>query len=338
MRISWRLCLVFLVAATMWGQAVITLPGGQVSLGINVNGELGAGSLPSGSNVPGGLYGIYLKSMNADGIAPGCFCEGWGASANGISGYAGNANGGNVNITNVSFTSTATTATAVTNLSSVPLQITQAYAPSAGAPTVLFQNTVTLKNTGDGTLTDVRYARAMDWDIPPTEFHEVVTIQGLPATKLLFSNDDGFCTPDPILDVNSSACPDEVAGTDNTNFTKVGPADHGAMFVFKFGDLAAGASTTFTIYYGAANNEAAAMASLSGVGAGLYSLGYSNTSGVANTASGVWVFGFGGVGGSAPTGGGTAVVPTLSQWGLILLALLMMAAAVRLFHGARAKQ
>ena len=334
MRIGWRLGLVFLVAVTMWGQAVLTLPGGQVSIGVAADGQLGAGSLPAGSNDPGTRYGIYLASQNADGIAPGCFCEGWGASANGLSGYAANDNG-NANTTHVSFTSTATTATTVTKLTLVPaLQITQAFAPAAGAPTALFQDTVTLTNTGSTTLTDVRYARALDWDIPPTEFNEFVTIQGLPASSLLYSNDDGFCTPDPVADVTTSACADIVAGTDNVNFVKKGPADQGSFFVFKFGSLAAGASTSFIIYFGAARNESSAMAALTGVSAGLYTLGYSTLSGAANVNSGVWMFAFNGVGGTAPTGGGgTVVVPTLSQWGLILLALLMMAAAARLFRG-----
>jgi type IV pilus assembly protein PilY1 len=329
----------FLVAVTMWGQAVITLPGGQVSLGVAIDGQLGAGSLPATSNVPGGKYGIYLASQNADGIAPGCFCEGWGASANGVSGYAANDNG-NANTTHVSFTSTATTATTVTTLASLPaLQITQAFAPAAGAPTALFQDTVTLTNTGSTTLNDVRYARALDWDINPTEFNEIVTIQGLPASALLFSNDDGFCTPDPVADVTTSACPDEIAGTDNTNFVKVGPIDQGSFFVFKFGNLAPGASASFIIYFGAANNESLALAALTGVKAGLYTLGYSNIGGVANVNSGVWMFAFNGVGGTAPTGGGTTViVPTLSEWGLILLALLMMAAAARLFRRTSAKR
>jgi type IV pilus assembly protein PilY1 len=356
MRIGWRLGLVFLVAVTMWGQAVITLPGGQVSLGVALNGELGAGALPANANVPGNagnlageVYGIYLASQNADGITPGCFCEGWGASANGVVGYSANSNASpsEVNVTNVSLTSTPTTATTVTKLTSVPtFQITQAFAPAAGAPTALFQNTVTLTNTGSTTLTDVRYARAMDWDINPTEFNEIVTIQGLPASALSYSGNDGFCIPNPITpweQYSTSPCqsistPDGQVTT-NANFVKAGPADQGSFFAFKFGNLAPGASTSFIIYYGAASNETGAMAALTGVKAGLYALGYSNIGGVANVNSGVWIFAFNGVGGSAPTGGGgSAGVPALSQWGLILLALLMMAAAARLFRGASVRR
>ena len=47
MRILSRLIFLFALGALAWGQAVITLPGGQVSLGIGPLGQLGAGSLPA---------------------------------------------------------------------------------------------------------------------------------------------------------------------------------------------------------------------------------------------------------------------------------------------------
>ena len=327
-----------------WGQAVITLPGGQVSLGIASLGQLGAGSIPSTSNntstTGGGYssmsfheYGIYLTSQNADGIAPGCFCEGWGVSANGVAGYAGNQNGGTSNLSSVSFNSTASTATSVVNLTGATLQVTQAYAPTTapGASNVLFVDTVTLTNTGASALTDVRYARSMDWDINPTEFNEYITVGGLGANALLFSNDDGFCTPNPLA---TGSCAAIVSGTSNVNFTKLGPADQGSFFSFGFGNLAAGASKTFYIYYGAGANEATSLGALTAIGAEVYTLGYASngTGGTANINSGVWAFGFKGVGGTPI--GGAVTVPTLSTWGLGLLALLMIgAAALKLHHG-----
>ena len=256
-----------LIACTVAGlsQAVITLPGGQVSLGVDALGALGAGSLPSTSNVPGGPYGIYLASQNADGIAPGCFCEGWGVSVNGTtSGYVGNADGGTSNISGVSFASTSSTATSKTSLDGTGLTINQAFSPST-ANTVLFQDQVTLTNTGSTAMTNVEYTRSMDWDIPPTEFNEYVTVGGVPASALIFSNDDGFCTPDPL-----AAC------------------------------SAAGGSTTFDIFYGAANDEADAIAALSTDSAEVYALGLASNGpgGAPNTASGTWAFGFAGVGGT----------------------------------------
>ena len=45
----------------------------------------------------------------------------------------------------------------------------------------------------------------MDWDIPPTEFNEYVTIKGAAASaaspdtpKILYSGDNGFMRPDPF--------------------------------------------------------------------------------------------------------------------------------------------
>lgn len=279
-----------------WGQAVITLPGGQVSLGVDALGALGAGSLPAGSNVPGGHYGIYYAPAKQDAIAPGCFCEGWGVSVNGTTaGYVGNDDGGTSNITGVSFASTSSTATSVVGLTGTGLQVTQAFAPST-ANTVLFQDTVTLTNTGSTALTNVDYTRSMDWDIPPTEFDEYVSIGGVPASALLFSNDNGFCTPDPLV-----ACSAILAGTTNTDFTTAGPTDQGSFFTFGLGSLAAGASTSFDIFYGAADNEADAFAALSTDSVEVYALGLASNGpgGAPNYNGATWAFGFAGVGGTA---------------------------------------
>jgi type IV pilus assembly protein PilY1 len=283
------------------GQAVISTTGGTVSLGVDVYGALGAGSLPGGSNVPGQMYGIYYAPNMWDAIAPGCYCEGWGAAVNGTDyGQMGNANGGLVNLNSVSFASTANTATSVTTIGSTGLQVTQAYAPSVkpAASEVLFVNTVTLTNTSSSTLTNVLYSRAMDWDIPPTEFNEYVTIGGLPASKVLFSNDNGFCAPNPL-----GSCGQLWPGTTNVNFTKAGPTDQGSFFTFAFGDLAAGASTTFSIVYGVGANESTTLAALAAEGVGVYTLGYASNGpgGSANVNSPVWAFGFEGVGGSGVT-------------------------------------
>ena len=48
----------------------------------------------------------------------------------------------------------------------------------------------------------------------------------------------------------------------NVDFEDNGPADHGAYFRFKFGDLATDASRTFQIFYGAAASESAALAAI----------------------------------------------------------------------------
>lgn len=257
---------------------VLTTAGG-VSLGVQDMGALGFSSV-----------GISLAGVG-DGIMPGCLCEGWGASIGATRGWSANANGGNNNVSLVSFASTATTATSIVNVGT-GLQVKQEYQMSGSS--ALVKNRVTLTNISGAAATDVRYSRSMDWDIPPTTFSEMVTIGGVGATKLLFSNDNGFGTPNPLI--NPSAI---MAGTTNVNFVDKGPADHGAFFTFGFGALADGASVSFDIFYGAAGNEAAAMAALGAVGAEVYSLGQNNRSfGSTSGTPGTYIFGFAGVGGT----------------------------------------
>ncbi len=255
---------------------VITSTNGLASIGVQDLGALGFGSV-----------GVSFAG-NGDGIMPGCLCEGWGASGNGVAGWSANDNGGNVNVSLASALQGAGFLTSVVNVGA--LQVTQAYAASA-ASGALIRDHVTLTNTSGATMTDARYSRSMDWDIPPTTFSELVTIGGVGATRLKFSNDNGFATPNPLSNPGSL-----VGGTTNVNFVRSGPSDHGAFFTFGFGDLLAGASVSFDIFYGAASNEALALAALGDVGAEVYSLGENNRT----SKDGVtYAFGFAGVGGTS---------------------------------------
>lgn len=348
-------CILFVPIFAMagFGQAVITLPSGNVSLGIGAFGELGncAGAdctsdlvamgtpgLPANANVTapfigdtgdlaGQPYGIYLASQNADSVTPGCFCEGWGASYNGsVQGNSSNSNGGNTGILGVSFTSTANSATSVTSIGN--LNITQAFAPAPGAGgTWLFQDTVTIQNTGGATDTNVQYARSTDWDINPTEFHEIETLGGWGATALTFSVNNGFCNDDPLTLASScnaiaTATNPGATGLTDANFTQDGTADQGSSFLFNLGSLTAGQSISFNIFYGAADNNADAVSALGAVGAQVYVLGYSSdaTTGTANLSSGTWLFAFSGVGGT-PISSTTPEPATLLLAGSTLLGL-----------------
>ncbi len=156
-----------------------------------------------------------------------------------------------------SFTSTASTADSkvhLTNLSG--LTVDQNYHPSASPS--LYEDTVTITNTTGATVTDLKYVRVMDWDVPPTEFNEFVTLKGATLGDLEVPSDQGFATANPLAGDPGGF----FAGTVNADFTDSGPFDHGAYFRFNFGSLADGASKTFTILYGAAPNEAAALAAL----------------------------------------------------------------------------
>jgi len=279
----------------MLNGAAIINNGSGIYLGINNLGHLNVDNGTGGVNLVttnSTAIGLYYAAVQGDATAPGCLCEGFGFGGNGQRGWADIDAGGVNNLTGVSFTSTSTTATSVARLTSLPgLTISQAYHPSAS--TALIEDTVTITNTSAATISDVRYSRIMDWDIPPTTFNEYVSLQGWPATALLHSGDNGFAVPDVL---SGSASLSLIAPAD-ANFTDSGPDDHGAAFIFQFGDLAAGASKTFSIFYGAAPAESSAIAALGTVGAEVYSLGQSN-GGQTTGAPATFIFGFAGVGGT----------------------------------------
>ena len=71
----------------------------------------------------------------------------------------------------------------------------------------------------------------MDWDVPPTEFDEFVTIQGS-HPRLLDSTDNGFNHVNPLSPLSDLGA----RGT----FKDVGPDDRGGVFDFALGSARAG--------------------------------------------------------------------------------------------------
>lgn len=294
---------------------VILNASGNLALGVNSTGELNTatGNVAVNSSRTGIAYDYGTGLQDA--TSPGCYCEGWGVSAGVIGGGADVSVGGVQNLTVDSFTSSLTNITSTVHLTTLPgLSVTQSYSVS-GATDSAFVNHVTITNTTGSAMTDVRYVRVMDWDVPPTEFSEYVTIVGTATTTLLeHSNDNGFCDPNPLV-----ACSPIMAGTTGVDFTDAGTADHGAYFEFNFGTLAAGASYEFDIFYGAAGSEADALAALAAIGPELYSLGQSSGGATTGTPA-TYFFAFKGVGGSVvtpPTG-----VPEPAALGLLSAGLL----------------
>jgi type IV pilus assembly protein PilY1 len=293
--------LVSVTASDARAQAVIQ-NGSGIALGVNAQGNLNY-SDGSISTINSGSYiGVsFLTDYDGNGsnewgdaTAPGCLCEGWGVAADGVVGYADIDAGGTANLTVDSFTSTASTATSTVHLTSLPgLSVVHEYVPSASGS--LYQANVTVTNTTGADIADLRYRRVMDWDIPPTTFDELVTIQGAGLGNLIDSCDDGFATPNPNVD-----CSPLVSGLEDTNFVDqpAGGTDHGASFTFDFGALANGASKVFQIFYGGASDEASALAALAAVGAeGIYSFGQNSAPGGGFPGTpATFIFGFGGVG------------------------------------------
>lgn len=300
------------VPALATAGAVIT--SGNIALGVNAEGHLNTLD-PTGAvstSNAGGYVGIAYKFADGtwrDATSPGCLCEGWGVSGSGSSGYANvSTDGGANNLTVDSFTSSASSITSKVSLTSgAALSVSQTYAASVAAPGKLFENKVVISNTGATTITDVRYVRVMDWDIPPDEFNEYVTIKGTATTtQLEKSHNNGFNTANPLNDFG----PRNPATVD-ADFVDNGLDDHGAYFRFLFGDLAAGESKEFSIFYGATGTEVDMINALNAAEVELYSLGQWSGDPTGGTPA-TYAFGFKGV-------GGVIQPPAVPEPGTILL-------------------
>ena len=251
---------------------------GTVKLGVNCKGEL---------NVDG--IGLQYVPTGNDSTSPGCACEGWGAgdTTSTVSGWANQSSGNSTNLTQVSFVTTATTAVSVVDIGTT-FRVTHDYHPSPSTPNA-YEVSVSVKNIS-ATATHLRYRRVMDWDIEPTAFSEFVTLFKGSSPFLDFTSNNGFATSDPL------SGPSDLGQTGS--FTDIGPADHGALFDFDFGSLAAGATREFKTFYGSAATETGAINALNAVGVEAYSLGEPSTPdgptlGTPNT----FLFGFRDIGG-----------------------------------------
>ena len=288
----------------------------SIALGVNDDGSLNTTPNITANASATGLAYKFADGAFYDATAPGCLCEGWGVSVNGATnGWANVADGGASNLTFGAATNvTGSTVTTTTTLTSLPgIEVKHEYAPATNAPGALFAVKVTIKNTTGAAVNDVKYVRVMDWDVPPTEFDEFVTIRGTGTTTLLDrSHDDGFENPNPLLATTAIN-----AATDDVDFVDNGPDDHGAYFRFNFGTIADGDEYSFNIFYGAAGSEAAALAAIAAESIELYSFGQSRGGEVTGSPA-TFIFGFSGVGG-VPIG-----VPepaSLALTGLALAAL-----------------
>lgn len=327
------------VGAVGWvssASASAIISNGTIEMGVNDLGDL---NVPFDGDPLGiGYMGLRYIPTGAASTEPGCTCEGWGVAlvSSGQAGYA-NTSVGTGGLTQVSFTSSATSATSVVNVdtgSGAILQVTHDYHPIA-ATSNLYAVDVTIQNLSGSAIAagDLVYRRVMDWDIYPTPFAEDVTIQGVPSTlgfvasggttNVLQTDNNGFNSSNPLSFTSY--------GQHNVNFTDVGPADHGALFDFDFGALAAGASLSFTTYYGATGTEADADAVRALVGMNLYSYGQPSTpDGPTLGEPNTFIFGFGtsstGVLTPPPT---TAPVPEPETYAMLLAGIGILGAVAR---------
>ncbi len=293
------------IALALPALAQTVLTSGPVQIGIGSKG-----SLIAYDNVLQDYVGLSLGgARSGEAIFVGLEYEAWGVSASGtVAGDSWLSPLGNLNL--LSFTATPTTATSVTSVSSLPdLVVAHHFSPAVSSSMgALYEVQVVLANLSNtNTLTDLRYVRVVDWDVPPAEFSEYITVGGLPASNVALVHNNGFATSDPL--VSTSAIGTFPA---NTNVSDWGPRDQGVYFLLQFGDLAPGAMKRFSMFYGAAYDEATAMSMLTSVGAEVYSLAQPDGSPTGNT----FILAFKGVGGTPL--GDQPVIPEPGTWALML--------------------
>lgn len=278
---------------------------GDTYIGVNNEGHLNV--FPSSvSDLPADFaseFGTSPVGLWRDGLgdatSPGCLCEGWGVAAttdsSRVSGWASVSNGGIGGLTGGSFGATETSITSNVNLENADVSVLHSYGRSLVEG--VFQASITISNDTGSVLSDVVYRRAMDWDIPPTEFSEYVTHSGVEDNlesnggNVRYASDNGFASVNPLTSAGARD-----SSTINVDFEDSGPADHGSVFDFAFGDIPVDGSRTFNIFYGSAEGEEAAIDALDILNADVYSLGQQNGSPDAGLPA-TFLFGFGGVAG-----------------------------------------
>lgn len=269
-----------------------TIDNGTIRLGVNDEGHLNVPGFDPSSGTGTSTVGLRLISTNADALAPGCECEGWGIAERflGFSGWANNSWGGTDNLVVDAAVFGDDTATGRVRLADAEatVSVEHHFRPVPNVP-YLYAIDVTVRNitavNSDnpnlyyGPVSPV-YRRVMDWDVEPTAFSEYVTIAapgGVAPPEIVFTSNDGFGSPDPL---------DPYSDLGATGlFEDFGPEDHGAMIQIDLGTLHPSLSptATFTMFYGAAPDEATALAALTMVGAELYSLAQADVVGGAST-------------------------------------------------------
>jgi hypothetical protein len=243
------------------GGAIIS--NGVIKLGLYDEGALNAKGK--------GLIFINPSGVEVESTFHGCPCEGWGASATrdstgaSFSGHAFSDMGTGTNMAPQPIMSNGVDAFIDITVTTGPLRVTHHYFPSPDTSN-LYVADVTYENTSSTeTLTNLRYRRVMDWDIPPFIFNECVTIDVGTSSSVEGVSNDGFASPDPLTSTP----------TGTASSYDIGPRDQGALFQFLFKKpddgalvtLAPGETFTFQIFYGAAVNKADAAQALTDVGA-----------------------------------------------------------------------
>lgn len=222
-------CSMLTLGATAATAAPAVLVSGLSSMGVGDNAGLGA-------------LGVGLARAGlGDAVTPGCLCEGWGTSGDG--------NQNNVYGLSDNFASSTLVGSTVTTNTTFGTTVTHTYSPVAG--TDLFQIDITITNNSGAALASNRYARTLDWDVPPGHFSDdFTTVFGPIGGNLIHTSFNPFAPPNPLV-TRATFC----GIAPDTNAADVS-GDCGGYFIFEFGALADGASRSFTTIIGSAEDSA----------------------------------------------------------------------------------
>ena len=234
------------------------------------------------------------------------------------------------NIVSSSLHTTGVDAKSVVSISDA-LQVTHEYNPSPDTEN-LYHVKITYKNMlSHDTLTELRYRRVVDWDIPPDTMNECVSIffNNVP-NSLEYVTDDGFESINPLDDVSNSGILFECPFGEGCPVYDSGPQDHGALLQFLFKnsdgsliDLDPGDTFSFDMFYGAASSKIEANDALSKVSAEIASFGYPPSGYACNADSpgspNTFILGFRGVGGNCKW-----IVFNIYMWSLMMICILFV--------------
>jgi hypothetical protein len=268
----------------------LTSNDGDFILGVDPDGGLG-------------MCGTGIENIKQNPNYDAVHREGWGASAmvdgSTFYGFSRKYNNGNLETPDPVISTGSTAATSV-KVSTGPLKVTHDYEPSSDTDD-LFKVTVTYENTSSTqTLTDLRYRRIMDWDLDPTPECYSFFYDGDDPKYLEYATNNGYGSPNPLLKPNPF--PDETIGPDDDyeyyyarngkpytvigpcpgsdcpagGVFDIGPTDQGALWNFQFDSVSIPpmGSFSFKIYFGVADDKAAADTAVNAVGAAMGSYGF----------------------------------------------------------------
>jgi type IV pilus assembly protein PilY1 len=198
---------------------------------------------------------------------------------------------------------TKSTAKTTVKVTGEPLKITHDFQPSTKTDN-LYEISVTYENlSATKTLTDLRYRRVMDFDVPPNIFDECISIfysGGTNPKYLEYAHNDGFLDVNPTNNVSGNTrglgpCPGNCPSGGEMDY---GPKDQGALFNLFFENVSIppGGKFDFKIYYGAAETKTAADAAVNAVGATMGAYAFNAVGGSCSASDGsnpgVFIFAF----------------------------------------------